>query len=286
MGISDDNQQLEILEVVVGKKFQKYLGDGSDTPWLDNNASLQKQIAENRWSRWDGVEGTAESHMDWIHQQAKSLMSEDRQDEFRPYGEKKGVKYSIHDKLTAEGNGYGFFKLEGTFAIEPRDMVACMFDFGMTAEMDETVVMMKHVKTYQKKKTGPFVVAAYWCNAPGFPFHYRDSLDLSGYKKDENGVVWQFSVCAKGNDFESMPYSLAAQNRYWAYRLEPSGDGLTKVTLICQTELNGWIPKFVSNYVVCSVLIDYMTTAVDKIRKNKESGAHALLLKQLQLENL
>jgi hypothetical protein len=285
MGTSSDNNQLEILEVAVGKKFQKYYGDGKDTPWLDNNKSLQKHISENKWTRWDGVEGTAESHMDWIHKQAKSLMSDDRQDEFRPYGKKNGVNYSIHDKLTAEGNGYGFFKLEGTFKIEPKDMVACMFDFGRMVDMDDTIVMMKILKTYEQKNKS-FVNASYWCNAPGFPFYYRDGLDLSGYKKDEDRVFWQFSVSAKGEDFESIPYGMAAQNRYWAYRLVPNGDGTTKVTLICQTELNGYIPKCLSNYIVCGVLSDYMTTAEESIRKNKESGVHQKLLKQLQLENL
>jgi hypothetical protein len=38
--------------------------------------------------------------------------------------------------------------------------------------------------------------------------------------------------------------------------------------------------------MICSVLIDYMATAEEAIRKNKESGVHQKLLKQLQLENL
>lgn len=278
--------EFEVPEVTVGTKYQKYHEDGS-TPWLDNNVTLQKQISENKWLRWDGVEGSAESHMNWMHEQAKSLMSDNRRDEYRTYGSKNGFEYYIHDELTAQGRGFGFFKLEGTLQLEPRDMVAAMMDYPQLAESDKTVVLMKRLKTYrQQKNNQPFVMAAYWCNAPCFPFYYRDGVDLSGYKKDDDGVVWQLAVSAKGNNFVSMPNALAATDRYWAYRLIPNGDGTTKMTLICQTEINGMIPKLFFNRLMCSVLIDYAATTEKAILKNKESGQHQKLLKYLQLEDV
>lgn len=281
-------EDFEIHATAVGKAYQKTHGDGTITPWLDDNENLQESLKENRWIRWDGVEGTAESHLDWLQEQAKSLMSEERREEYRPYGEKNGIKYYIHDELTAKGQGYGFFKLEGTLQLEPKDMVASMFNFDQTAESDATVVLMKVLKTYSFRQSSsrPFVTAAYWCNAPGFPFYYRDGLDLSGYKV-EGKTLWQLSVSAKGKDFVSMPGSLAAEDMYWAYRLEPNSDGATtKTTLICQTKLNGWIPKVLSNYYVCSVLIDYMSTTEENVRKRKESGEHQKLLKRLELDKL
>lgn len=253
-------------DVVVGKKYLKYYGDHK-TPWLEDNENLQKSLSQNKWTRWDGVEGTAESHMDWLNDQARSLMSDERSSEYRAYGEKRGVKYFIHDEMTAKGGGYGFFKLEGTLQIEARDMVASMFDFHQTAESDETVVLMRNIKTYKEKGDGPFVAAAYWCNDPGFPFYYRDGLDLSGYRKDDDGTYWQLSVSAKGKDFVSMPGAIAGEDLYWAYRLVPNDDGTTKTTLICQTKLNGWIPKFLSNYFLCAVLIDYMVRSYQKTGK-------------------
>jgi len=278
--------EFEIPQVAVGAKYQKYHGEGS-TPWLDNNDTLHKQISENKWLRWDGVEGSAESHMDWMHEQAKSFMSDSRRDEYRAYGSKNGFNYYIHDELTAQGQGCGFFKLEGTLQLEPRDMVASMMDFSQLAESDKTVVLMKRLKTYRQEKNNErFVMAAYWCNDPGFPFYYRDSVDLTGYKKDEDGVLWQLAVSAKGNNFVSMPNALAATDRYWAYRLIPNGDGTTKMTLICQTVLNLMMPTLFVNHLMCSVLIDYAATTEKAIQKNKESGQHQKLLKYLQLEDL
>lgn len=271
----------EFTTATVGHKYRKWYSEVS-APWLDNNESLQTAIKKNHWVRWDGVEGTAETHMDWIYTNAKSLMSQERRSEYRPYGEKNGIKYFIHDELTKEGRGHGFFLLEGELELEPRDMVAAMFNFSQTAESDPTVVYMKVMKTYKNPKD--FVCAAYWCNNPGFPFSYRDGFDLSGYRKDDDGTMWQLAVSARGKDeFVSMPGALKAVDRYWAYKLTPIGNGKSKVTLICQTQLNGYIPPFLSNYFVCKVLIDYMSTTEEKISKNKQNGSHQSLLKTLDL---
>mmetsp|Transcript_29515 Transcript_29515/g.43141 ORF Transcript_29515/g.43141 Transcript_29515/m.43141 type:complete len:282 (-) Transcript_29515:452-1297(-) len=278
---------VKLAETSVGEKFRSKLDNDLNTPWLDNNKTLQTQVSENKWLRWDGVVGTAHDHMDWMHQQAKSLMSEERKGEFREYGERNMCKYFIHDELTQEGDGYGFFKIEGTLQLEPKDLLACCFDFKEMPEIDATVVMMKVLKTYLGEKKGdPFCAAVYWANAPGFPFYYRDGVDLSGYKKDDDGTVWQLGVSAKGNDFVSIPGGISATDRYWAYKLEPQGNGTTNVTLICQTILNGWIPKFLNNYFVCSVLSDYMVNLENEVKKNKESGAHQKLLEQFELDDL
>lgn len=190
--------------------------------------------------------------------------------------------------MTAMGEGFGLFKVEGTIPLEPRDIVAACFDFNTIAESDKTVVLMKFLKIYEQRgeEEEPFTAAAYWCNAPGFPFYYRDGVDLTGYKKDDDGIVWQFSVSAKGDNFISMPGSIDATDRYWAYKLKPNGDGTTNVTLLCQTLLNGWMPKSLTNYMVCSVLIDYMKTISDVIKKRKESGKHQEFLKLMKLEDL
>jgi hypothetical protein len=273
--------KFEINSIAVGKNYKK---KPEGEPWLDDNDSLQSAIKDNLWVRWDGVEGSAEAHMEWIYKEAKSLMSEERLKEYRNYGEKNGVKYSINDELTSKGRGYGFFKLEGTLQLEPEDMVASMFNFAQIAESDPTVVFMKALKTYKNPKD--FVTASYWCNAPGFPFQYRDGLDLSGYKRDDDGVMWQLAVSVTGKgEIKSMPGALKAIDRYWAYRLEPNGDGTTKTTLICQTELNGWIPKSLSNYFLCSVLIDYMATVEKSVCENKKSGEHQKVLKRLELDD-
>lgn len=290
-------KEIAVVSAAVGKKYQNHHGDGSSVPWLDDDPLLQKTIQDNQWIRWDGTVGTAQEHMQWMKEQAQDFMSKERHNEYRRYGERKGVQYYIHDEMTRQGNGYGFFKLVGTFDFEPRDLVACMFDFELTVAMDPTVVLMKSLETYaiDRKGHNPFVSLVYWCNAPGFPFMYRDGLDLSGYLPDDsdNGMtLWQLSTAIRPEEFQSHPYAVTAVNRYWAYKLEPllehHPNGTvrkirTQTTLICQTQLNGCIPKFLSNYMVCQVLIDYMATTEEAIRKNKESGKHQELLEKLQL---
>ncbi|KAL3945209.1 MAG: hypothetical protein SGBAC_000682 [Bacillariaceae sp.] len=301
----EGNRKPQIVSVAVGKKFQKYYGDGSSTPWLDDDPLLQRQIQKNQWIRWDGTLATSQEHMYWMKEQAQSFMSDERHSEYRRYGAHKGVEYFIHDELTKAGKGYGFFKLVGNFDFEPKDLLACMFDFGLTVEMDDTVVLMKILGTYYQnhkhhdktnKTHNPFVTAAYWSNAPGFPFVYRDGVDLSGYFIDDDtsgdgigGTVWQLSTSIRAGEFQSCPDGLTAENRYWAYKLEPvleKGKVRTKTTLICQTLLNGCIPKILSNYMVCKVLIDYVAKTEEVIKKNKESEKHAILLKRLQFDDL
>ena len=51
---------------------------------------------------------------------------------------------------------------------------------------------------------------------------------------------------------------------YWGYKLEPfkdeaSGKTFTRVTLISQTEIFGWLPKFLVNPMVARILPDYVT---------------------------
>ena len=103
--------------------------------------------------------------------------------------------------------------------------------------------------------------------------------------KDDDGTVWQVSTSIPSG-FTSQPGAMRAIDRYWAYKLEPNGDGTTKTTLICQTILNGWIPRFMCNRLMCSTLIDYMTTVVERLEQAKASGEHAKILEQMHISNL
>lgn len=272
----------KLAPMCVGTKYVSRFGDGSSTPWLDD-AVLKKRLEQNRFRRWDGVEATAQEHGQWMLAEARSLLSDARRGEYRPYGSRNGCRYFIHDALTAAGEGSAFVKIEGRLALEPRDMVAWMFDLPGLRDADETIVLMKVLETYAgPHPDDPFTALVYWANAPGFPFAIRDNVDISGYQKDDDGTVWQFSTSVPG-DIASQPGAIKGTDRYWAYKLVPAGNGQTDVTLICQTLLHGNLPKFVANRMVCRVLIDYMTTIVRAVEKKKASGEHAALIAQLDL---
>jgi hypothetical protein len=54
-----------------------------------------------------------------------------------------------------------------------------------------TVIMMKVLANYlRKEKVDPFNAIINWANNPGFPYGMTDGLDLTGYRKDEDGMVW------------------------------------------------------------------------------------------------
>lgn len=270
----------------VGTKYVSRFGDGSSTPWLDGHPELQKRIEQNRFRRWDGVEATAQEHGQWVLEQTRSLTSASRHGEFRPYGSRNGCEYFIHDALTKDGEGSAFVKIQGRLKLEPRDMVAWMFDLPGLRDADETIVIMKVLGTYPGADVDdPFTSVIYWANAPGFPFAIRDNADISGFQKDDDGTVWQFSTSVPG-DVASQPGAIKGTDRYWGYKLAPVGDGTTDVTLVCQTLLHGYLPKFLANRMVCRVLIDYMTTIVSEVEKKKRTGEHAALISQLDLARL
>lgn len=280
----EDTKDVSVNSISVGTKYVARFGDGTNTPWLENEA-LKKRVAENRLQRWDGVEGTIQEHGQWMLSQARSLLSDERRSEWREYGKKSGCQYYIHDQLTKEGQGYALVKIEADLKLEPRDMIAWMFDMQGLCDADKTVVLMKVLRLFQPEKVGdPFHICVYWANAPGFPFRIRDGLDISSFHKDDDGTVWQMSVSTP-DDLQSQPGAQRAIDRYWAYKLEPGENGLTKTTLICQTLLHGHIPKFLSNRMLCRVLIDYMEKIVSEVEKKKLSGEYEAILAQLKLTN-
>ena len=266
-----------IFSAAIGPRYaRRYAADALEqsVPWLDPH--WESSISTNTWTRWDGTTGTAQEHMIWMRDQVKSLFSEERASEFRPHGQHDGCRFYIHPELTAAGDGYGCFKIEGrVFDVQPRDVLRICFDMQSTIDLDATAVfykMMKPCTIDNKDAKSSMVLPVYWCNDPGFPFSYRDGIDLTGFLPDQDpnsNVIWQVAVGVNMDGFSSQPGALQAKDRYWAYRLEPVADGGTKVSIICQCCLHGWIPKFLSNYFVCKVLTDTLGKLEKKIAQLK-----------------
>lgn len=280
--------QVRISEVAVGKKYVKTFGeDGSKgMAFLEDNDELQRRMKENQWIRWDGVEGTAQEHGKWALKELRSWTSPEREGEFRKYGVKGNCTYYIHDDETQKAGGYGLFKIEGSLQLEPRDLLAFVLDMDQVGKSDSTIVLNKVLATYLGEKKGdPFASIVYWANNPGFPFYIRDGIDLTTYHKDDGGTMWQMSVSLTGGTyFQSQPGGFGATDRIFGYKLVPQGDGTTNVTLICQTCLGGYIPKSLSNYMVCGVLIDYMKTVETSVQERKATGEHQKVLIQMELD--
>ena len=128
----------------------------------------------------------------------------------------------------------------------------------------------------------------YWCNDPGFPFSFRDGTDLTGFLPDDDDqgnedTIWQVAVGVDlSSSSASQPGAVKAMDRYWAYRLEKVGPQQTKVSILCQCCLNGWMPRFLSNYFVCRVLIDSlrkMEATIAQLKADDPQGYEATCAK-------
>jgi hypothetical protein len=78
---------------------------------------------------------------------------------------------------------------------------------------------------------------------------------------------------------ETPSLAIRAVDRYWAYRLEPlEGGSRCKITLLCQTNLFGWMPQFLVNLKIGEVLSDYVRTAESRGQLLASDGSAAALL--------
>jgi hypothetical protein len=130
----------------------------------------------------------------------------------------------------------------------------------------------------------------YWRASPAWLLPDIDGFDLTGYRTEPDGTIYQISVsvpCSPFADVSSFfvacsrrfgggallllldvsnmvltltpnPYSATTQvpdeiarssadrghDMYWGYKLVPIAGGTrTRLSLVCQTNLNNWIPK-------------------------------------------
>mmetsp|Transcript_20927 Transcript_20927/g.37069 ORF Transcript_20927/g.37069 Transcript_20927/m.37069 type:complete len:297 (+) Transcript_20927:79-969(+) len=237
----------------VKKGFEKRMKEAR-APSL---ASLKSKFGDDAvLTRWDGVEGTAAEHIAWMLEQAQTLTHPDCQG-FEGKTDYRGIKYEMHTNKTREAGGSGFFRLSGKIDLTPETVVALAMSMTAMSGTDETVLLLDTLYEYSDKKTA----LVQWVNEAGFPFHWRDGVDVSSWTRDENGVYWQVAVSVASDIADFASGSVRAENMYWGYRLEPLNDGTqTKVVLISQTALNGWMPKWLVNMMLGKVLSDYIRT--------------------------
>ena len=207
---------------------------------------------------WDGTKRTPSGHMQWLHDHVR-WHTEPALGGFRRTGEHAGVVYEMHDALTAKGDGAGYFRLTTELDVPADAFVSLLLHAPTLAAMDETVRAMDFAGTGSDGQTW----LVYWRAAVGFPFWDVDGIDLTGWRRDEeDGTLWQISVSTP----EEAPHAATASrgwDLFWGYKLVPIGeDGeRTRMTLLCQTDLRNYVPKFLANSKIGEVLADYVRKA-------------------------
>mmetsp|Transcript_17046 Transcript_17046/g.33335 ORF Transcript_17046/g.33335 Transcript_17046/m.33335 type:complete len:308 (+) Transcript_17046:88-1011(+) len=249
------------------------------------------------FTRWDGGRDTAEGHLDWMTEHARKYCDVDCPG-FEPMGIVDSVVYEMHSGLTHQGNGNGYFRLSGEVDISAELITALALDVKTLISEDKT---MRYVNIFHRFGKEDKTRLSFWVAAPGLPFNrqdpinmytlmpfaWRDGMDLTGWREDSDGTIWQVAVSVPDevpHFFPSRgrcwrPSSVRALTNYWAYKLEPiDGGKRTKVTLICQSTLNGVLFGALVNPMVGQVLASYIRD-IEKVGLNlmKENKAKDLI---------
>jgi len=229
-------------------------------PAEDLALSLRDKLTDDYvLTRWNGVRGTVDDHANWMLDNIKSLCDSSA---FRPYGSIHGITYEIHDNLTKESDGDGLFRLRGVVDIPADVIVAMVLDPITRGLLDYTMMYINCVHRYTDQKTKLCI----WIAEPGFPFQWRDGLDISTWTMDDSGVYWQYALSVPSEMPVLSEFATRAVTKYWGYKLEPVKEGKgTAITLVCQSALNGYIPKMAVNWKIGDVLSEY-------IRKVEKTG--------------
>ena len=225
---------------------------------------------------WDGSRRTASGHMDWLLTHVKETTAHDAPG-FRVTGSHNGVEYGLHDNLTATAAGAGYFRLKAEISTSPELLTALMMDAPAISQMDATVRAMDFFTAFDEPDVAGKTWLVYWRASPSAFLLDIDGFDISGFRKEADGTVYQISISVP-DEIPHASYVSRGMDLYWGYRLEPLKNGKTRLTLICQTELNNIVPKGLANSMIGDVLADYVRTAeMTAIKYTADGKADALL---------
>jgi hypothetical protein len=186
-----------------------------------------------------------------------------------PMGEHHGIKYEYSPSRTAALNGNRWFRLSGTIALPPQLYVAALLHPTEVGTCDATLRLNRVLHDFEDGKSRLFHLIAEVGVRPFFGD--RDDCALSSYHVDEeDGTWWQFSTSVPPH-VRRGEATIRLFTAYWGYRLRPfvtaRGEVHTHFTLVTQTELNGWMPKALTNQIIPSVLADYVRTLESRLKE-------------------
>ena len=123
----------------------------------------------------------------------------------------------------------------------------------------------------------------YWRASPSPVLRDIDGLDATGFHVDKDGTVWQISTSVV-DVISPLPSANRGIDMFWGYKLEPIEGGRVRVTLICQTKLNNFIPNSLANMKIGQVLSDYIKTAEAKGRELESAGLAEGLIERHKID--
>lgn len=233
-----------------------------------------------KYTRWDGKVGTVEELNAIAFQEIKQAAEEPEGGSWISLGPHHGVSREYHQDRTVAGGGNRFFRFRGILKVPPQLVICAMFEPSICGNLDRTV---RHIRPIVDFPDGRSRLTYTLAEAGPRPlFLDRDSCTISTFippATSNNGTWWQISYEIPSH-LSSIPGAVRTHTMYWGYKLEPfidpeSGNTFTRATLISQTKIFGWMPIFIVNQFIPTVLSDYMVHINDYLVEFSKRGAPA-----------
>jgi len=236
-----------------------------------------------RLKRWDGKVGTGPELIKLSLEETRAAVNEPSGGDWIDLGTKHGIKREYHRQRSEAGNGNRFFRYKAVVKVPPQLFVAALLEPTILGSVDATI---RHVRVVHNYPDGVHRLVVPVAEAGPRPFFYdRDDCALSAFFPPEvggEGAWWQVS-CTVPDAFPSVKSAVRNWTMYWGYKLEPfkdeaTGATHTRLTLVSQTEIFGWLPKFMVNRLIYDILVDYIRTLEEHLVEMLERGAPAKML--------
>lgn len=227
---------------------------------VDGFASKFVLPSDGVFTQWDGTKGTFSELMDRMLAIVKQSCNET--EHWVKLGVTHGITREYHPARTAQGNGNRYFRYTGLLKTPPQLLCASLLEPQALGEIDTS---LRHARVLANLPDGRCRVVTVCAEAGPRPLFYdRDDCNLTTYYPPtaEDPCWYQVSVTIPSH-LPSVSTAVRNHTMVWGYRFRPviADDGskvYSQTTLISQTEIFGWIPKFSVNMMVSPILSEYL----------------------------
>jgi len=237
-----------------------------DLTGLTSPAALD---ASRAFVSWSGSRGAAKPLLDETWRAVREAASEGADAGWVALGQHAGATLEYHPERTARFAGNRFFRLQRRLAIAPEAVVGALLDAKTIVELDATVRYCSNIAEFEATPDSHTRLVTVCASAGPRPlFVDRDDLDLTGWRRDADGTLWQASVTVP-HHLASVSTAVRNHTQVWGYRLKAVRVGSethTDATLVSMTEIFGWLPKVLVHAIITRVLADYLATLERVVR--------------------
>ena len=239
----------------------------------------------SKLTRWDGFQGTIQEISEQCLKEIRQAIDEPRGGDWVDLGRHHGVDREYHVGRTNANKGNRFFRFRSTIQASPQLIIAALMEPTVFGRVD---ALVRHARPLLDFPDGRHRIAYVVAEAGPRPFFSdRDDCALSAYfpphlVKGGKGE-WYHVSCTLPDHFPSVSSAIRNHTQFWGYKLEPfhearTGAIHTRVTLISQTDIFGWLPKSLVNQFIPSVLSDYIRHLEEHVVEMEKRGAPARML--------